>query len=47
MSLPGLSLHPLKGKFKGFRAVSVLRNWRVIFKFEDNNAVDVDYIDYH
>ena len=47
MSLPGLSLHPLKGKFKGFWAVSVSGNWRVIFKFEDNNAVDVDYIDYH
>ena len=47
MSLPGLSLHPLKVKFKGFWAVSVSGNWRVIFRFEYNNAVDVDYIDYH
>jgi proteic killer suppression protein len=47
MSLPGLDLHPLKGEFKGFWAVSVSGNWRVIFRFEDNNAVDVNYIDYH
>jgi len=47
MSLPGLDLHPLKGEFKRFWAVSVSGNWRVIFRFEDNNAVDVNYIDYH
>jgi proteic killer suppression protein len=47
MSLPGLYLHPLKGEFTGFWAVSVSGNWRVIFRFEDNNAVDVNYIDYH
>jgi proteic killer suppression protein len=47
MGLPGLDLHPLKGEFKGFWAVSVSGNWRVVFRFEDNNAVDVNYIDYH
>jgi proteic killer suppression protein len=47
MGLPGLSLHQLKGQYKGFWAVSVSGNWRVIFRFENNNAVDVDYLDYH
>jgi toxin HigB-1 len=47
MGLPGLNLHPLKGAYDGFWAVCVSGNWRVIFKFEDNNAVDVDYLDYH
>ena len=47
MSLPGLKLHPLRGEFEGFLAVSVSGNWRVIFRFEDNNAVDVNYLDYH
>jgi proteic killer suppression protein len=47
MSLPGLDHHPLKGEFKDFWAVSVSGNWRVIFRFEDNDAVDVNYIDYH
>jgi len=47
MGLPGLNLHPLKGQHKGFWAVSVSGNWRVIFRFENSDAVDVDYLDYH
>jgi len=47
MNLPGLRLHPLKGDLKGFWAVDVSGNWRVFFRFENNNAVDVDYSDYH
>ena len=47
MELPGLDLHPLNGKYKGFWAVSVSGNWRVLFRFEANNAVDVNYLDYH
>ena len=47
LRLPGLNLHPLKGIFKGYWAVSVSENWRVIFRFEENNAVDVNYLDYH
>ena len=27
--------------------VSVSGNWRVTFRFEDGDAVDVDYVDYH
>ncbi len=47
MNLPGLRLHPLKGRLDGFWAVSVSGNWRIIFRFEDGNAMDVDLIDYH
>lgn len=47
MNLPGLRLHPLKGDLKGFWAVDISGNWRVFFRFENNNAVDVDYSDYH
>ena len=32
---------------RGHHAVSVSGNWRVTFRFEDGNAVDVDYLDYH
>jgi proteic killer suppression protein len=46
MNLPGFRLHPLKGEMKGFWAVTVRANWRVIFRF-DGNAHDVDYVDYH
>lgn len=47
MDLPGFRLHPLKGEYAGFLAVAVRANWRVIFRFEEGDAVDVDYLDYH
>lgn len=47
MDFPGLRLHPLKGVLKGFWAVTVRANWRVIFRFADGDAIDVDYVDYH
>ena len=47
MNLPGFRLHELKGRMKGHYAVSVSRNWRVTFRFEDGEVVDVDYVDYH
>jgi proteic killer suppression protein len=47
MDLPGYRLHPLKGEFKGFYAVTVQANWRVIFRFADGDALDVDYLDYY
>ena len=47
LDLPGFRLHPLKGEFKGFWAVTVRANWRVVFRFADSEALDVDYVDYH
>ena len=47
MDLSGFRLHPLKGEFKGLWAVTVRANWRVVFRFADGDAIDVDYIDYH
>lgn len=47
MDLPGLKLHPLKGALKGHWSVWVSGNWRIVFRFEGVNAVDVDLIDYH
>ena len=47
MNLPGFRLHPLRGRMKGYYAVSVSGNWRVAFRFEAGHAVDIDYLDYH
>ncbi|MEX1107911.1 MAG: type II toxin-antitoxin system RelE/ParE family toxin [Dongiaceae bacterium] len=47
MNLPGFRLHRLKGDLAGFWSVSVSGNWRVIFRFERGDAVDVDLVDYH
>ncbi len=47
MDVPSFRLHPLKGELKGCWAVTVRANWRVIFRFVDPDAFDVDYVDYH
>ena len=47
MDLPGFRLHRLRGGLAGFWAVTVRANWRIVFRFEDGDAVDVDYLDYH
>ncbi|WGL99894.1 type II toxin-antitoxin system RelE/ParE family toxin (plasmid) [Arsenophonus sp. aPb] len=48
MSAPSWKLHPLKGEaLKGHWAISVNGNWRLTFKFEDEDVILVDYQDYH
>jgi len=47
MNLPGLRLHPLKGRRAGTWAVDVSGNWRVTFRFRGKDAEVVDYEDYH
>jgi toxin HigB-1 len=47
LDLPTFHLHPLQGDLKGFWAVTVRANWRIVFRFEDGAARDVDLVDYH
>ena len=47
MNLPGYRLHELSGREKGTWAVWISGNWRVTFRFDGTDAVDVDYRDYH
>jgi proteic killer suppression protein len=47
MNFPGSELHPLKGDLRGSWSVKVSGNWRMIFRFEKGEALDVDYVDYH
>ncbi|HMD86969.1 MAG TPA: type II toxin-antitoxin system RelE/ParE family toxin [Terriglobia bacterium] len=47
MNIAGYQLHPLMGERKGEWAVSVSGNWRLVFRFEGENATDVDLVDYH
>lgn len=47
MDLPGYKLHLLKGDLAGFWSVTVRANWRIIFRFENGDATNVDLIDYH
>ncbi len=47
MRFPGSDLHPLKGDFRGFWSVRVSGNWHIVFRFENGDVFNVDYIDYH
>lgn len=47
MDLPGYRFHSLKGDRKGAYAVSVSGNWRITFRFEQDDAVEVNLEDYH
>ena len=47
MNLPGYRLHELKGKEAGTWSVTVNANRRIIFEFEGQDAILVDYKDYH
>lgn len=47
VDLPAFGLHALKGDLAGMYSVRVNGNWRVIFAFEDEDVILVDYLDYH
>jgi len=47
LDLPGFRLHPLKGELAGYWSITVRANWRIIFRFEEGDATDVDLVDYH
>ena len=47
MDIPGWRLHPLGTDLVGHWSVWVNGNWRMTFTFEEENAILVDYQDYH
>ena len=47
MNAPGSGFHELKGDLKGFYAVKITGNYRIIFRLEDGHVFDVNYLDYH
>ena len=47
MDLLGWNRHKLSGELNGFWAVKVSGNYRVWYRFEDGDAFEVDYGDYH
>jgi proteic killer suppression protein len=44
LNVPGYGLHQLKGEMKGFWSVKVDKNYRIIFRMENENTSDIDYI---
>jgi proteic killer suppression protein len=45
--LRSVHLHKLKGTRKGYWAININGPWRLVFRFEDGNAYDVEIVDYH
>ncbi len=45
--MPTLALHALRGERRGEWAVTVRANWRITFRFEEGNVIDVNLEDYH
>jgi toxin HigB-1 len=46
-SPPGNRLEALKGDLRGFHSIRVNDRWRLVFRWESNNAYDVRLVDYH
>lgn len=44
---PSNRLEKLKGNMKQYHSIRINDQWRVIFKWIDNNAFEVEIIDYH
>jgi proteic killer suppression protein len=47
IEVSALRCHPLKGDRQGEYSVEVNGNWRVVFKIQEPNVLDVDLEDYH
>jgi proteic killer suppression protein len=46
-SPPGNHLHPLKGEYQGYWAISVSGPWRILFRFANGNVYDIFLVQYH
>jgi len=44
---PSNHLEKLKGNLKDFYSIRVNNQWRIIFKWENSNAFEVEIVDYH
>ena len=44
---PSNRLEKLKGKLSDYWSLRINKQWRIIFKWQDGNAYDVEIVDYH
>lgn len=44
---PANHLEKLSGKLEGFYSIRINKQWRLIFKWDYDNAFEVEIIDYH
>jgi proteic killer suppression protein len=46
-SPPGNRLEALRGEYKGYHSIRINSQWRIIFRWQESNALNVAIIDYH
>lgn len=46
-SPPGNRLERLQGDWSGYHSIRINQQWRIVFKWEDGAAEDVQIVDYH
>lgn len=44
---PGNRLEALKGRWRGFHSIRINDQWRLVFRWEHGNALEVAVVDYH
>jgi toxin HigB-1 len=44
---PSNRLEALQGDLRGFYSIRVNDQWRIVFRFNNGNANDVEFMDYH
>ena len=44
---PSNRLEKLSGKLKKYHSIRINSQWRIIFRWKDDNSYDVEIIDYH
>ena len=44
---PANHLEKLSGNLEGFHSIRINRQWRIIFRWENDNAFELEIIDYH
>jgi proteic killer suppression protein len=44
---PGNRLEHLRGNRAAFYSIRINEQWRLLFRWEDGNALDVQVVDYH
>ena len=44
---PSNKLEKLKGGYKEYYSIRINDQWRIIFRWKENNALNVEVIDYH
>ena len=47
LDLPTFRPHPRNGDLKGFFSITSRAIWRIIFRFENGDVFDIDFVDYH